>query len=247
MVVNRLTAPWYLDRLYWNACYYRGFIRFAKGDYDEALVEFASALALNPQLQQQHDTMLASFQRRLEMACRGRRMFLTPAEIAAFRGADLLRFRLGEFYALWERWDEAERIYRGVLDRVESSRNQKACALRALAEAARYKAPPDETTALDLYTRLLKDYRRTPSEQPALLEVAALDQTSLERRIAWLDEAYALDPRTDTGQKALYMKGFLLRCGGRKQAATETLSEFIRRYPDSRFVAVSRDLLAEMK
>jgi hypothetical protein len=90
-------------------------------------------------MQDQYRGTLGSFHRRLEIACRVQFLLARQDELRAFSQPERLRFMLADFHALWEKWDLAEPVYRAFLNNPRSSREIKACALRALGEAEQYQ------------------------------------------------------------------------------------------------------------
>lgn len=234
MVVNRRTAPWYLARLEWDSRYYLGFIAFYRGDYDKALSHFNRAFEMNSALQAQHEGTLGSFHRRLQNACRAKRLLARPEELKTFSTKEKYRFMLADFYALWEKWEPAERIYREFLNDPGSTDSEKACALRALGEAAQYQGRWEE--AKSHFRTIAKEYERTVSAQRVMLTLGMESKATVKQRAERLKKAYEMDRNSDDGQKALFMLGFMYYAEKQPKESLEALTQFVSRYPRSRFI-----------
>jgi len=245
-VLNRKTAPWYLDQLAWTTHYYLGFLRFMAGDLRKAEIHFAAAYDLNTQMQKLGRVTHGTFNRRLLLACKSGFMVASAEERAAFRSRDQTRILLADFYALWEQWRKAEDLYRQFLTRTDTSKSQKAYALAGLAEAATQQ-PGHWDEAKRNYQRICEEFPRTPSHARALYALGNESKADPKQRLALLEELLKRFPRSEYGEKAQFMVGFIQMHNGQRTAALETFLTFLRRYPRSRFTDHVREFVDELK
>jgi len=235
MVINRHTAPWYLTSLEWDSRYYLGFIAFYRGKHDDALAQFTKAFEMNPDMQRQFHGTLGNFHRRLQIACRVQFLLARPEELKAFRSEEKLRFMLADFYALWEKWEPAERLYREVLNDPRGSNPAKACTLRALGEAAQHQGRWED--AKKYFQKIVEEYGQTVSAQRAMLKLGLESRIPLEQRAERLEKAYAMNPNSEDGEVALFQLGFMYYAEKKPKESLKALTHFVRRYPKSRFMA----------
>jgi len=235
MVINRHTAPWYLTSLEWDSRYYLGFIAFYRGKHDEALAQFNKAFEMNPDMQKQFHGTLGNFHRRLQIACRVQFLLARPEELKAFRSEEKLRFMLADFYALWEKWEPAERLYREFLNDPQDSNPAKACTLRALGEAAQHQGRWED--AKKYFQKIVEEYGQTVSAQRAMLKLGLESRIPLEQRAERLEKAYEMNPNSEDGEVALFQLGFMYYAEKKPKESLKALTHFVRRYPKSRFMA----------
>jgi tetratricopeptide (TPR) repeat protein len=236
MVINRQTTPWYLTRLEWDTRYYLGFIAFYRGKHDDALAQFTKAFDMNQALQKKHKSTLDSFHRRLQIACRVKCLLAYPEELNAFRNEEKLRFMLADFHALWEKWEPAERVYREFANDPRSSKPVKACALRALGEAAQHQHRwPD---AKPYFHKVVEQYGDTPSAQSAMLTLGLETSAPLEQRAERLRKAHQINPKSSDGERALYQLGVMYYAEKKPKESLEVFNRFLQRYPQSRFLEI---------
>ncbi len=245
MVINRRTAPWYLTRLEWDTRYYLGFIAFYRGQYDQALAQFTRVFETNQLMQNQYRNSLGSFHRRLEIACRVQFLLARQSELRAFSQPERLRFMLADFYTLWEKWHLAIPIYHEFLENHRSSREVKACALRALGEAQQYQGRWAE--AMKYFKKVVNEYSNTPSGPRAILSVAEDSTKPIEPRVELLMALHESNPNSEDGEIALYNIGFIYLANNKPEQSIEALSRFVRRYPNSRFAALARHQIARQQ
>ena len=245
MVINRQTASWYLTQLESDSLYYLGFIAFYRCDYEQALSFFTRAFELNTLLQEKHTKTLGSLHRRLQIACHAERLLARPEELKTFRRDEKLRFMLADFHALLEKWEPAERVYREFLNNPRSSRLQKACALRALGEAAQYQNRWED--AKKIFWQVVEEYKQTVSAQRAMLTLGSESVATVEQRAERLKRAYEMDRDSDDGQKALFMLGFMYYAEKRPKESLEALTQFVKRFPKSRFIPHAKEFIEEQQ
>jgi len=245
MVINRQTTPWYLTRLEWDTRYYLGFIAFYRGKHDDALAQFTKAFEMNPDMQKQFHGTLGNFHRRLQIACRVKFLLARPEELKAFRSDEKLRFMLADFYALWEKWEPAERIYREFLNDPRSSAPGKACTLRALGEAAQHQDRWEE--AKKYFHKIVEEYGDTPSAQRAMLTLGLESRATVEQRAERLKKAHELSPNSEDGERALFQLGFMYYAEKKPKESLEVLTQFVQRYPKSRFMAHAKKYIEKQQ
>jgi len=245
MVINRHTAPWYLTSLEWDSRYYLGFIAFYRGKHDEALAQFTKAFEMNPDMQRQFHGTLGNFHRRLQIACRVKFLLARSEELETFNPEEKLRFMLADFYALWEKWEPAERIYHEFLNDTRSSKAVKACALRALGEAEQYQERWVE--AKKYFQKIVDEYGQTPSAQRAMLALAQDSTDPMEQRAERFMAAHALNPNSEDGEVALYRIGFMYYANNKPKESIEALERFVRRYPHSRYMEFAKHYIEKQQ
>ncbi|OGV90462.1 MAG: hypothetical protein A3K19_33575 [Lentisphaerae bacterium RIFOXYB12_FULL_65_16] len=246
-VINRTTAPWYLRGLERDAHRYRGFAHFARGDTAAAGTEFDAAAALDVEELELARITHTTFARRLKIACRAGFFLCMPDEVATFRGRERILLQLADFYGLWERWEEAERLYRRLLDAPSCSREQRACLLVALAEVALHRDGNRDRVS-PLLRESLKTSAQAPCAPRALLALGCDEAIPLKDRTACLEKACKGYPQSDYGQKAMFHLGFILSAQPETQGqATKVLTDFARRFPENRFVPLANDLVQKIR
>ncbi len=242
-LINRNTASWYLDRLFWRSNFYLGFIEFVDKDYDAAKKHWTAAFERNKQLQKQHDSQIGSFYRRLMNACRGKRFIATPREMEAFRHSEGKRLKLmmADFYALWLRWDRAESLYHRLLKGSKLNHEQEAVVLQCLAAAESHQR--NWKKARERLQRILNDYPQAHAAVKARIRYAHICSKSFDKKVQMLLTSYRAAPQSEAGMKALYEAGFACWAKGKQKEAKKHLNLFLNRYPESRLAGLATDLL----
>jgi tetratricopeptide (TPR) repeat protein len=129
-VINRDTAPWYLDRLQAELRYRLGFLDALAGNWDAALAHWRNVAEHDPLLARAQQQRYFNTLRRLEGAAKNRYFVGEDEENA--RIAERVRPAIwwADFCHMRERFDEAESLYRR-LHRAADARNDGVIAARA--------------------------------------------------------------------------------------------------------------------
>ena len=152
----------------------------------------------------------------------------------AFSQPDRLRFMLADFHALWEKWELAEPVYMEFFENPRSSREIKACALRALGEAARIQGRSAE--ARQHLQQVVNKYGNTVSAQRAMLTLGLESRATVEQRAERLLRAYEMNPNSEDGEVALFQLGFMYYANMRSRESLDVFRRFASRYPRSRYM-----------
>lgn len=151
-MVNRLTAPWYLDRLEAELRYRLGFLESLAGDWEKAMEHWRKVI--------EHDPLLALADReryfhtlsRLESAAENRRFVGEAEENDRIPKRSQPCIAWADFLLLREEFDLAASLYDRIRIDAERNRDAETCVRAAvgqiLVEATRYLQDPGDSYRL---------------------------------------------------------------------------------------------------
>ena len=80
-----------------------------------------------------------------------------------------------------------------------------------------------------------------------MLTLGSESVATVEQRAERLKRAYEMDRDSDDGQKALFMLGFMYYAEKRPKESLETLTQFVKRFPQSRFIPYAKKFMEEQQ
>jgi len=110
-LVNRATAPWYLDDLEENCAKFRGFLAFAAGDGEAAMGHYKRIPKLDPMITAHGDLGTnPNDYHRLKFGAEKGYLVTYPQELKLYSGRQLFAVLLGEFYYVTQQFDKATEL-----------------------------------------------------------------------------------------------------------------------------------------
>jgi len=175
-LVNRVTAPWYLDALRAETEWKLAFLAALEGDAAKTRAHLDLALAHDPPLRRQVDAgALNAYSRILERVDAGKPLVGEAAELSGLREREALLIQWADMQFLLEHFDSARDLYRRIQTAAERADNGNAVARAALGESllARAVQDPKRRESIPRLIDIAERYPRAPAA-PYLLYRAAL-------------------------------------------------------------------------
>lgn len=198
-LVNRVTAPWYLDSLRAEVEWKLVFLAYLRKDTAAARRHMDLALAHDAVLRRQAEGgYFNAFKRIRDSLESGRPLVAEPEELGGLREREALVMQWADMQFMLERFDTARELYRRI--RAVADRNGRGAAvtralvaesllLRAQNDAGRWKTVPELLAAAEKYPD-------TPSAPHLLLRAGLLWEGPLLEAQELFDRIHALYPRS---------------------------------------------------
>ena len=201
-------ADWYLDHNLSECLFMAGFLKFAEGEFEEALKYFNGAGSLSRNISILESKDFPNALRRLRAACKQGYIIARPEEMAALRSGERVRALLGELYYVIEKLDDSIKVFQELLDDPRSTANAKAYALVGMGNVMMLRGAEGNIRGTALFERAFNEFPRSPSAAHAMLGHAylasyAADYERNEEAFKLFKRCHDKYPNTHYGERAL--------------------------------------------
>ena len=240
-LVNRRTAPWYLDNLEERAHLGLAFCCMVDDDWEAAADEVDAMLTLNPQVKALNDDGVVSTYYRLRKACAQSRLVTEPEE---FKGIDRrlkLRVMYAEFLYLQTQFQQALNILNQTYELAVDRRDKTAQAVTLVSKAAVMTMLDPQNAEIDaLLGRVIEDFPREVAagrahlyiaNRPAPFTTESEKIEAMNTAIKHYDEACELGPDTYFGEQAAMLSMVAALHAGNENEAVRRAKIMLKRYP----------------
>ncbi len=213
-IINRDTAPWYLDSLRCECDKSLSYIYFLKGDKEKALALSESVLKYDPMERKFHEEQDANTYQRMQFCYKRGELYAPPEELAFFKDKLLLAVQIAEFYYLQEEWGKCLRLRQNILDEKYGRLNkeQKGIMLYRLADIKVWTEETHKPAIALLQPFARGEFKGTYIYPAALYGLATIDGMYLDdkaamlRTIGYCEEAmkHIEDKKCDFADKIRY-------------------------------------------
>jgi len=196
-IINRDTAPWYLDSLRCECDKALGYIYFLKGDKNTALELAESVLKYDPMERNFHQEGEPNTYQRMLLCYKRGELYSPPEELAFFKDKLLIAVRIGEFYYLQEEWQKCLSLRQDILDEKYGKLNkeQKAIMIYRIADVKAWVVDDHKVRSSILAPFAKGEFKGTYIYPHALYGLATTegehlgDKEAMIKTIGYCDEA----------------------------------------------------------
>jgi tetratricopeptide (TPR) repeat protein len=245
-VINRLTAPWYLDRLQADLHYRLGFLDALAGDWDAAQTHWRKIADLDPLLARAQQQRYYNTLRRLEGAAKNRHFVGAEEENARIPERVRPAILWADFCHMRERFDEAESLYRRLYraadarnDSVVAARAALGIILRLYGDAGRVPRCSDQILARgrEVGEAVLKKHARAPATAYVAFMIAhciPMDGAAgREAASAACRRVAEMFPRSRHVEEARFWEVFIMLNADTMEQYLPEMERFRREFPNS--------------
>jgi tetratricopeptide (TPR) repeat protein len=120
-LINRQTAPWYLDDLEARCAAVRGLLLFIAGNDRDAMKHIERLPKLDPRFGGKHVLTRSNPYTRLKFGVEQGHLIAKPVELARFNSQQQMMILLGDFYFITDRYDRCAAVHRQLASNKLSS------------------------------------------------------------------------------------------------------------------------------
>lgn len=243
-IVNRLTAPWYLNSLRARSGKMLSLCFFIQGKKDKALNAAKAVLAYEPLERKMYQEKRPNSYQRLLRAYNLGWFRCLPAELKLFRTKQRTAVILGDFYYEVEDYTKCENVRRNLVRKKYGTltKEQTASALYRLAEACFILK--NEKECRELLERIADQYQNCFSAADALIGLGNILSSGGKpenlQRSAELYTAAAKVAKDPLREKAMFYALISWKQLGERKKAEKVLRTLLAKYPKGRYHALAQ-------
>lgn len=254
-VVNRTTAPWYLDEIHSRGLTYAGMVNYLRGDFAAARLDYGEMRLFDAVGRDQEARLGWSSAKRMLWNIDHNRggCYGSANEMASFRDPAIrVHAFFADLYLETQEYAEAEKRFTDLKLRFSDRLNPDASAYVLFALAVCRSMRNDDEKADKLLTEIDQSYptavvRPRAMFMRAVWLIGSSQKNGEEKGLAIFAEIWKRYPASEEGASALYHIGWLAVKSGKPTEGKTALQAYLSQYPQGPYRNAARSYLHQIE